>query len=75
MCEIAGNSGTIMAFAATPPFTFELGLLLVVCWSTLARSRASSEPLLAAFVRDGALSFLVRLLDNDFSTLVLSAFR
>jgi hypothetical protein len=64
-----------MAIAAAPPFILELGLLLLVCWSTLARSRATSEPLLAAFVRDGALSFLVRSLKCYAVALVLSGRR
>jgi hypothetical protein len=61
MCNLSGAYvGPLMVVASAPPLALELGLLLVVCWSTLARSRATSEPLLAAFARDGALSFFVR---------------
>jgi hypothetical protein len=60
MCVVGVNSGAFMAITAAPLLALELGLLLVVCWSTVARSRTTSEPLLAAFVHDGALSFLVR---------------
>jgi hypothetical protein len=51
MCVLGVNSGPFMAITAAPPLALELGLLLVVCWSTVARPRTTSEPLLAAFVR------------------------
>jgi hypothetical protein len=60
MCDIEGSTGTLLAIVTTPPLALQFMLLVGLCWSTLARSRTTSEPLLVAFVRDGALTFLVR---------------
>jgi hypothetical protein len=61
MCVVTDISDLVLVVAA-PPLAFDLAMLLVICWNSVDRPRAATIPLRAVLVRDGALSFLVRMI-------------